>query len=435
MSDFSVIRFIKSNKSDYVDFEFDAKADVSDQDAKLHQLIVQYGLPLLSGENAINALKEDLSNSGLHSAALLVAEKNTTENKVIAVVSHAFNHSTSGSQLKSNFAELLSSPSGEEEALALARKDPTYIREFIKQNPKALESASEKTTLLIELLTLLSEEERKSLLEAAPSLIPAFETALSNLKIIENVNRNQMPLDEVLWESAISNKSPDFFLKIAHLFTYVDLKDIHLFNPSFGSTDFLEKFIENCSNLTHLRINSGNITKLPALPFCTHLDCSGCTELTSLPALPNCINLNYSGCTGLIKKFGFLNQNQLEMITKMVAPSQSDFPETNKILGIFSNAVQTISSNAMNIIESENSIQKFGLEATAKTMKSSVSQTIESKNNEITHLFSSTTNVLGSGTLQLMIENMRQKHPDFHCYTCDSIDEFTECMVHVHGGA
>lgn len=36
--------------------------------------------------------------------------------------------------------------------------------------------------------------------------------------------------------------------------------------------------------------------------------------------------------------------------------------------------------------------------------------------------------IFGSGSLQLLIDNVRKEHPKFYCYTCDSMNEFTDCI-------
>jgi hypothetical protein len=230
-----------------VNFELDHNATLATEDARLSRLIREHGLPSLSQSAAIN-LEADLFKRGFRSAALMVGKK-SLEHKVATAVGMLFPWVRIGvSRLEHNFARLLSSPSGEEEAIALVREHPSLIYEHIMRTPRVLESASGKTALLMEILKLpLSADERENLLRRVPeSISNTLAKAQNDLAIIERINNEQKPLTEIFsLDGGFSNQTPEFLLKIAHHFKYVDLREIELTKPELESTQFLEKFIEN----------------------------------------------------------------------------------------------------------------------------------------------------------------------------------------------
>ena len=110
-------------------------------------------------------------------------------------------------------------------------------------------------------------------------------------KLAWYINHKDLPLASLL-ETGVSKAT---LLQLAPHLRRVNLQGIDENQPP----DFLIKLIENCSDLIYLVIKNNKIKKLPALPNCKVLACSGCTALKALPALPSCQGLDCIGCTDL----------------------------------------------------------------------------------------------------------------------------------------
>lgn len=69
---------------------------------------------------------------------------------------------------------------------------------------------------------------------------------------------------------------------------------------SFADEYLLNTFLPLCTNLRSLTIRNTNITHLPELRRCNHLDCSNCIHLRAIPdSFNTCETLNCSSCTSL----------------------------------------------------------------------------------------------------------------------------------------
>lgn len=98
------------------------------------------------------------------------------------------------------------------------------------------------------------------------------------------INRDEIPLRE------LNLSKPELMALGPHL-TYLDCRNFNTFPP-----EEMQSFLDSCTHLKSLVINSPRIARLPPLPHCQTLNCSGCIFLRELPPLPNCRLLNCSNC-------------------------------------------------------------------------------------------------------------------------------------------
>jgi len=152
----------------------------------------------------------------------------------------------------------------------------TEVKELESVSAKLNEdpSASKIGEVVGKLLALSSKKER----------LTAEEFAL-----VERINTEKLSLAN----PHLPRMDLDQLNKIAPFLTHVDVRG-EPFNSL--SHEELFKFIQNCSSLNTLFINSNKIQALPPLPLCAHLDCSRCPQLQALPQLPLCARLDCSGC-------------------------------------------------------------------------------------------------------------------------------------------
>ena len=102
------------------------------------------------------------------------------------------------------------------------------------------------------------------------------------------INRDSIPIKDLgLTKRELRQLGP--------LLTFLDSEDAF----DSWSRKEIHAFLDTCSNLKFLRINSSKITRLPSLLNCQELDCSKCTKITRLPALPLCEMLQCLYCSNL----------------------------------------------------------------------------------------------------------------------------------------
>ena len=121
-------------------------------------------------------------------------------------------------------------------------------------------------------------------LRTEPPLSAEEEQAL-----IARINNEELALQDL-------NLSMETLLRIAPHLTCVDLR-----GENFDSLpqEPIEPLVLACRSAQKLYIKNPNLTRLPALPQCTELYCSNCTNLQQLPELPLCTTLWCSGCSNL----------------------------------------------------------------------------------------------------------------------------------------
>ncbi len=90
---------------------------------------------------------------------------------------------------------------------------------------------------------------------------------------------------------------------LAPYLRYADLRNC--------SKEIIEKLLINPSNIEILFISNYEINKLPELPNCRYLNCSGCKALQELPELLNCQELVCNHCKALQRISGLPNCQEL----------------------------------------------------------------------------------------------------------------------------